>query len=593
MRTPILLCLTLAACSGGTASTPNAVDVVDAASLDDAGDARDGGGFASDASTAPDATLADDAGSARDAAAAVDANDAATNDAGSVLDATADAGRDAGALIDSGLPRTDAGSASDAGGLTDGGGEAGVDGGAAAVPGTGFATTATRWSVPPNGLADGFFSSAYTLGARGWLVIDLDADGLVDLVQTSDSQNGSGFVWNDLQGPYWRLFRGTGTGFATTPVRWAVPASGLADGFFAAYYASDTRYWGLADLDGDGRVELVQTGDPARSGGFVFTDAQGPYWRVWRSGSSGFTTSSTRFAVPASGLSDGFFATAYCSDARCWTLVDLDGDRYADLVQSADPTLSGGKVFSDTTGPYWKVWNGSANGFAPSPRRFGVPTSGLADGFFATSYASTAPGTRFWSLLDLDGDRRLDLVQSADPARSGGFVWNDAQGPSWRVFLGGASSFAAGVRMGVPASGHTDGFFATSYFASPTVGGERVWMTIDLDGDRRPELVQSADPSRTGGYVFSDVQGPYWKVWRLGLAGPTGPSRWSVPASGLSDGFFSPFWTDSTNGSRAWFMRDLDGDGRLDLVQTADTARSGLYVFSDAQGAYWKVYRGR
>lgn len=593
MRLSLSLSLGLAAsslaCSGGEATASGGA-LADAAIVGDAGDpsaSTDASGFGGDASVAAD-------GGARDAAPSADA----ASPAGDAT-VTVDGGRDAAttidgsAVIDAGATRTDAGPIADAAVVADAGSGAGSDSGAPFVAGSGFATTATRWAVPPNGLADGFFSAAYTLGARGWLVVDLDGDGLVDLVQTSDSQNGSGFVWNDLQGPYWRLFRGTGSGFATTATRWAVPASGLSDGFFAAYYASDTRYWGLMDLDGDGRVELVQTGDPARSGGFVFSDAQGPYWKVWRSGGGGFTAAPSRLAVPASGLSDGFFATAYCADARCWTLLDLDGDRYADLVQTADPTLTGGKVFSDTAGPYWRVWSGSASGFATSPRRFGVPASGLSDGFFSSSYASVAPGTRFWSLLDLDGDRRLDLVQSADPARSGGIVWSDTQGPYWRAFLGGASAFGAGTRMGVPASGLSDGFFATSYFASPAVGGERVWMTIDLDGDRRPELVQSADPARSGGYVFSDVQGPYWKVWRLATSGATGPSRWAVPASGLADGFFSPFWTDSTNGSRAWFLRDLDGDGRLDLVQTSDAARTGLVVFSDAQGAYWKVYRGR
>ena len=52
------------------------------------------------------------------------------------------------------------------------------------------------------------------------------------------------------------------------------------------------------------------------------------------------------------------------------------------------------------------------------------------------------------------------------------------------------------------------------------------------------------------------------------------------------------YWTDGGNGQRAWFLADLDGDGRLDLVHTADPTRTGLYVFTDAQGAYWKVYRG-
>jgi hypothetical protein len=533
-------------------------------------------------------------GSVADAAAPIDGA-AQRADAGAAAE-DASVGRDAGlAPVDGGAGAADSGGgAADAGiGAPDAGRP---DASAPFAPGTGFDATYTRWAVPPSGLADGFFSSSYTLGARGWIVVDLDGDGVQDLVQTADAQNGSGYVWSDLQGPYWRLFKGARAGgFAQTPTRWSVPASGLPDGFFGAYYGYDTRHWSLLDLDGDGRPELVQTADSARSGGQVWTDSRGAYWKVWRSSAAGFSGAFERFAVPASGLADGFFGASYCLDARCWSLADLDADGRLDLVQSADPTKSGGIVFSDAGGPFWKVWSGGASGFAATSQRFTVPASGLADGFFATSYTSAAPGTRFWSLFDVDGDRRLDLVHTANPATAGGVVWGDAQGPFWKAYLGGAAGISStSSRVSVPASGLSDGFFASTSFAAPQLGGQRNWMTIDLDGDRKPELVQTSDPTRTGGYVFTDAQGAYWKVWRITTgAAPTGPARWSVPASGLADGFFAPFWTDGPSGSRAWFMRDLDGDGRLDLVQTADTARTGLYVWSDAQGAYWKVYRGR
>jgi hypothetical protein len=461
-------------------------------------------------------------------------------------------------------------------------------------PGVGFETSSTRWSVPPSGLADGFFASAYADGARGWLVSDLDGDGIPDLVQTADAQNAAGYVWRDLEGPHWRVFRGTRAGFATTAERWAVPESGLPDGFFAAYYASDARQWALVDLDADGRPELVQTADSARAGGQVWTDARGAHWKVWRSGAAGFAGAGERFAVPESGLSDGFFAAYYGFDMRHWTLVDLDSDGRLDLVQTADPVEGGGFVFRDANGPFWKVWRGGAEGFAAESRRVAVPESGLPDGFFAATYAGAPPDTRFWTFADIDGDGRPDLVHTADPEGAGGVVWSDATGAFWRVYFGTSSGFGRASRVAIPASGLADGFFATAYFAAPQLGGERFWMMIDLDGDRQPELVQSADPSKRGGFVHEDGEGPYWKVWRIAREGAMSqPVRWSVPASGLEDGFFAPFWSDSGNGSRAWFIRDMDGDGRVDLVQTADAARSGLYVWADAAGAYWKVFRGR
>ena len=58
-----------------------------------------------------------------------------------------------------------------------------------------------------------------------------------------------------------------------------------------------------------------------------------------------------RFAVPSSGLPDGFFATLASSGQRFWRTVVLDGDGIRDLVQTADPALSSARVFEDAAGP--------------------------------------------------------------------------------------------------------------------------------------------------------------------------------------------------------------------------------------------------
>jgi thiamine biosynthesis lipoprotein len=53
-------------------------------------------------------------------------------------------------------------------------------------------------------------------------------------------------------------------------------------------------------------------------------------------------------------------------------------------------------------------------------------------------------------------------------------------------------------------------------------------FSINVGGDtycsgerapRRPWHIGIADPARSGGYVFSDVQGPYWEGWRLATSG--------------------------------------------------------------------------
>jgi hypothetical protein len=459
------------------------------------------------------------------------------------------------------------------------------------APGAGFDDRPVRWRVPPSGLEDGFFAASQLLGARGWTTLDLNGDGRPDLVQTADPGDDAGRVLRDGAGPFWRVHLAAEGGFAPTATRWAVPDSGLSDGFFAAFYGNDARWWYTVDLDGDRRPELVQTANPARAGGFVRTDTAGAFWQVWRSGPDGFAGAPVRWSVPASGLGDGFFAPWMGLDARQWALVDTDGDQRLDLVQTSDPTRPGGQVWRDASGPHWKVWRATASGFEAASRRFGVPDAGTTDGFFAAQYTSAAPGTRFWSLLDLDGDRRAELVHTADPALTGGAVWRDAEGPLWRVYAMGADGFGAGRVIRVGDSGLPDGFFAASYVSSPAQGGARFWTSLDLDGDGRAELVQTADPEQPGGFAFQDARGPFWKVWRVGQGAEA--TRWSVPSSGLLDGFFTAFWTDAPSGARAWFLGDLDGDTRLDLVQTADPAYDGLRVPTDAEGAFWLVFRGR
>ncbi len=468
----------------------------------------------------------------------------------------------------------------------------------------GFEASARRWAVPESGLADGFFAASWLSGARGWALLDLTGDGRPDLVQTSDPEAEDGRIPRDADGPHWRVFEGGRDGFAPTATRWPVPESGLPDGFFAAFQTLDARAWITLDLTGDGRPDLVQTADPARPGGFVAADAEGAFWRLWENTGRGFAPEARRWSVPESGLSDGFFAGYMGWDARHWGLHDLDGDGRPELVQTGDPSRPGGFAWRDEAGPFWRVWRAAgASGFEGTPSRWAVPESGLPDGFFAASWHAAAPDTRFWTLRDLDGDGRADLTQTADPAAAGGAVWRDPEGPSWRVFPGRDGGFGPAERLAIGDSGLPDGFFATATASNPPAGPARFWFLADLEADGRPELVQTADPERAGGFAWRDAEGPSWRVLTLGEAGPSsgsapgssGPPRClPIPESGLADSFFTAWWTDPPgSGVRAWHLTDMNGDGRLDLVQTADPERPGLMAPRDADGPFWRVFLGR
>ena len=160
-----------------------------------------------------------------------------------------------------------------------------------------------------------------------------------------------------------------------------------------------------------------------------------------------------------------------------------------------------------------------------------VPDSGLSDGF-ALAYSW---GQRWFSTFDINGDLLPDLVQTASPEREGGYAFRDQGGFYWKVWLGTPMGFSAtSARWSVPDSGLDDGFFNPFWST-----GVRWFATIDLSGDGIPELIQTADSGQDGGLVWRDDSGPYWKVWLGGLDGFAHNSiRWSVPESGLSDGFF-------------------------------------------------------
>jgi hypothetical protein len=125
--------------------------------------------------------------------------------------------------------------------------------------GTGFATMATTWTVPTLDTAEGFYltSGGSSSGGVDWTTIDMDGDGKPDLVQTA--QNG---VVLGSSSASWRVYRNMGNGFATTPTSWTVPTLDTAEGFYlTSGGGSGGVYWTTMDLNGDGRLDLVQTAE--------------------------------------------------------------------------------------------------------------------------------------------------------------------------------------------------------------------------------------------------------------------------------------------------------------------------------------------
>jgi hypothetical protein len=360
-----------------------------------------------------------------------------------------------------------------------------------------WSASAVEWRVPASGGSSGFFA-ANTSGSGEWRTFDISGDGLPDLIQTSDPD--TGYVWDQAGDPFWKVFVNDGEGgFARPAQSWPVPDSGTTYGFNATAYSSSYYHWVTLDMDGDRLPDLVQTADPAT--GRIWDDLGSPHWKVFANTGEGFSGQATIWSVPDSGTTGGFYA-ALATGPGMWRVMDLDDDGNADLVQTSDPAT--GYVWDASGEPYWKVFAGSDDGFAGSPHKWSVPRSGLDDGFF-TAFADAS--YRLWSVIDIDGDRDLDLVQTGDvshPAR----VWDASGDPYWKVYRNTGDGFSPDLhRWPVPTSGTDYGFYQVD-----NVDAETTWALLDADADGHLDLVQTEDPAT--GRVWDATGSPYWKVFR-------------------------------------------------------------------------------
>src|SRR5262245_2895251 len=221
------------------------------------------------------------------------------------------------------------------------------------------------------------------------------------------------------------------TRFATTAEDWPVPASGFDGGFAQPSSSAAYRYWSTLDVDGDRRPDIVHTGatDLSESA----WDAGGsPFWKLFRGGKRGWSADMVKWQVPPSG-SSGFYSVGLVGGG--WQRFDITGDGLPDLVQTADP--GSGAVWGFGEDPHWKVFeNDGEGGFTTPQRDWPVPESGTSAGFSVVEWYS-APA--FWKTMDIDGDRRPDLVQTSDPAT--GAVWDEAGSPHWKVFANTSDGF--------------------------------------------------------------------------------------------------------------------------------------------------------
>ncbi len=424
----------------------------------------------------------------------------------------------------------------------------------------GFSMEYEEWRVPDTGTAEGAFTATLPLN---WALLDLDGDAVPEFVHTLDPIART--VWSSGAGQqHWRAYSSGPGGFVAPFEEFSLPERGTS-GFFGIKLSGISE---TLDLDGDGHVDLVHLIDPAT--GQLWQNSGQLSWRIFRGGPSGFGAEEF-WSLPDIGPGT-LGETTRVAGTGIWTTTDITGDGIADLVHSAEPPLD---VFDPKT-PNWHVYVGSASGFATTATTWPVPVNGHPRGFYDTDLAGR------WRTLDLDNDGSMELIQFGEIVSPFVGPFYDGTAPFWRVFAKSGNSFSStSGQWALPTA-------VVPFDALAQSEGNLQWDVIDVDGDGNPDLVHTANPSSASATVWGSPNSDQWKVYLGGTDGfSTTPTTWPVPDSETETGFYS---LREGEGEKQWLTVDLDGDGQVELVQTADPS-TGEVWFDDDGAPYWRVFR--
>ena len=434
-----------------------------------------------------------------------------------------------------------------------------------------------------------------------------------------------------------------GQGFASSPSDWSLPAGGYVEGGVTygynasggtamSFHDTGSETWGLSDMDGDGRTDLVVCGQ-RNANGYVqeFSPGSNSYWKVYLNNGSGFSASATNWSLPAGGYIEGGVTYGYNAlgatamsfhdtGSETWSISDMDGDARPDLVVCAQRNANGYvQEFSPGSNSYWKVYANNGSGFSSSATNWPLPSGGYIEGGVTYGYnalGGTAmsfydTGSETWSISDMDGDTRPDLVVSAQ-RNANGYVQEFSPGSNsyWKVYLNSGSGFGgSATNWSLPAGGYIEGGVTYGYNALGGTAmsfydtGSETWSILDMNSDARPDLVVPAQRNANG-YVqeFSPGSNSYWKVYLNNGSGfSASASNWSLPAGGNIEGGVTYGYNALggtamsfyDTGSETWAVADMDHDGGLDLVVCAQRNANGyVQEFSPGSNSYWKVYHG-
>ncbi len=499
----------------------------------------------------------------------------------------------------------------------------------------GFSTSATKWTLPSGGYNDGshdhgFISTFgvpdYNNNSLGWTTMDINGDGKMDLVVTSKGDGSYAYCPGVGSSPHWDVYLNKDSAFSSTVTSWVLPSGGVTDGsndygfnsiFGLSSYLNNSLGWTIMDMNGDGKPDLVITS----KGDGSYADCPGvgssPHWDVYLNKGSGFSSTSTSWALPSGGKTDGSHdygfngitnTADYTDSSLGWSIMDINGDGKPDLVV----TSKGDGSYADCPGvgsnPQWNVYLNSGSGFSTTAKNWNLPSGGKTDGSHDFGFNNISNPSDYennslgWSTMDINGDGKPDLVVTSKGDGTYGIGFGVGSSPHWNVYLNKGSGFSdTASAWDLPSGGKTDG--ATNFGFDKTFNYAEYennslgWSTVDIDGDGKADLVVTSKGDGTYGYGFGIGSGPHWDVYlNSGSGFASSATSWSLPSGGktngtdnfgfnaLSDGTY----TDSN--SLGWSTMDINGDGKSDLVITSKGDGTNGDGFGVGSSPHWNVY---
>src|SRR5204862_246181 len=143
-----------------------------------------------------------------------------------------------------------------------------------------------------------------------------------------------------------------------------------------------------------------------------------------------------------------------------------------------------------------------ATHFASTAAGWRLPNAALTKGFYLPEESGTGVGS--WALRDMNGDGKPDLVMTRDQANA---IYGTAAAQKWHVYLSTGSGFATtATDWALPNAGLTKGFFLIDQSAA----GTGSWATLDLNGDKRPDLVMTRDQADM---IYGSLGAQKWHVY--------------------------------------------------------------------------------